>query len=161
LVGVSDVGAARAVSRIEIRPLALVPRPARDADASHVVEPVDGAVRGFMAYADDHTYPEKGVFWTRDTEQGRVVVATAGATTLRLVLHVGPTGGSVALNVGGRAMDLELQPNETRELSFPLAPGTRRIAVSARAARSFRPADVDPGSDDRRLLGCQVRPLLS
>ncbi len=55
-VGVSDVAAARAVNRVEIRPSALVPRPARDAEASHIVEPVDGTVRGFMAYADDHTY---------------------------------------------------------------------------------------------------------
>ncbi len=89
------------------------------------------------------------------------MVVTAGATALRLVLHVGPTGGRVALKVGGRALDVDLQPNETRELSFPLAPGTKRVPVSAKAARSFRPADVDPGSDDRRLLGCQVRPFLS
>jgi hypothetical protein len=160
-VGVSDVTAARAVSRVVIRPLTLVPQSARDANASHVVEPVGGEIPGYMAYADDHTYPENGVFWTRDTQQGSIVVVTAGASTLRLVLHVGPTGGPIAIEVGGQSSEVEMRPDETRELSFPLTPGTRRVAVSVKSARSFRPADVDPRSDDRRLLGCQVRPLLS
>ncbi|HEX7140336.1 MAG TPA: hypothetical protein VF219_20970, partial [Vicinamibacterales bacterium] len=160
-VGVGDATAARAVSRVIIRPLTLVPRSARDAEASHVVERVGGQIPGYMAYGDDHTYPENGVFWTRDTQKGRVMVVTRGATTLSLVLHVGPTGGRVAIEVGGSPSEVEMQPNETRELAFPLAPGTRRVAVSVKAAGSFRPADVDPRSDDRRLLGCQVRPLLS
>jgi hypothetical protein len=160
-VGVGDTAAARLVNRVVIGPLALVPRSSRDTEASHVVERVGGSIPGYMAYADDHSYPENGVFWTRDTEKGRVLVVTGGATTLGLVLHVGPTGGKVALDVGGNASDVEMQPNETRELRFPLVPGTKRVSVSVRAARSFRPSDADPHSDDRRLLGCQVRPILS
>jgi hypothetical protein len=34
------------------------------------------------------------------------------------------------------------------------------MVVSVRAARSFRPSEVDPKSDDHRKLGCQVRPVL-
>jgi hypothetical protein len=157
-VGVSDAAVARAVRRIDIVPASLLPRSALP---SHVVEPTGGAIPSFMAYVDDHTYPEGGVFWTRDTEQGTVVIATAGASTLGLILHVGPAGGPVAVDAGGKRIDVDLAPNETRELTVPLAPGTRKIALSVKASRWFRPAEVDPKSDDQRRLGCQVRPVLS
>jgi len=159
-VGVTDVATARAVSQVEIVPTELLPRSKRDREASRVVEPVGGEVRGFMAYTDDRTYPENGVFWTRATDEGGVTVVTGGASTLRLVLHVGPTGGRVTVTVAGHATDVDFGPDETRELSFPVS-GSRRVSVGVKAARAFRPADVDPRSDDRRLLGCQVRPLLS
>jgi hypothetical protein len=160
-VGVGDPSAARLVNRVVILPLALAPRSARAPEASHIVERVAGTVPGYMAYTDERSYRENGVFWTRDTEKGSVEVVTAGASTLRLVLHVGPSGGKVALEVGGHASDVDMQPNETRELAFPLAPGTKRVSVSVKAAHSFRPSEADPRSDDRRLLGCQVRPILS
>jgi hypothetical protein len=160
-VGVSDEATARAVRQIDIAPDVIVPKSLRDSHGSHVVEPVGGAVPGFMAYSDGSTYPENGVFWTRDTEKGTVVIATAGASTLRLVLHVGPTGGPVALDISGRTLNLDLKPDETRELTFPIPSGTKRLTVSVKAGQSFRPSDVDPRSDDQRRLGCQVRPLLS
>jgi hypothetical protein len=159
-VGVSDPAAARAVRRIDLAPVSLVPRSQREPLASHVVEPTGGSPASFMAYADDHTYPEGGVFWTRDTEEGSVLVATAGARTLRLVLHVGPPGGTVMLDAAGKRLDVDLEPQETREIDFEIPPGTAVFRVSVRAARSFRPSEVDPTSSDNRRLGCQVRPML-
>jgi hypothetical protein len=160
-VGLSDADAARAVARIDIAPTFLVPRSARDGAQSRVVEPLSGAIPSFIAYLDDHTYPEGGVFWTRNSEKGTVVVVTAGASKLGLVLHVGPNGGPVAVVAGGQQIDVDLAPDETRELTVPLPPGAKRIVVSVKAARAFRPAEVDPKSDDQRQLGCQVRPVLS
>jgi hypothetical protein len=66
-----------------------------------------------MAYLDDHTYPEGGVFWTRDTGKGTVVVATAGASKLGLILHVGPSGGPVAVVAGGQA-DRDIRESRSR-----------------------------------------------
>jgi hypothetical protein len=158
-VGLSDADAARAVSRVDIVPVSIVPRSARDAAPSHVVEPIGGSRPGYMAYMDDHAYPEGGVLWTKDTEQSSIVVMTAGGSSLGLILHVGPTGGPVTVDAAGQRFDLQLGPGETRELSLPVA-GRTRMLVSVRAARSFRPSEVDPKSDDHRKLGCQVRPLL-
>ena len=82
VVGASD---AAAVQRIEVAPIATVPRSARIADAAHLVEPTGGQVPGLIAYVDERTYPEGGVFWTSGTEKGTVVVTTGGASTLRPV----------------------------------------------------------------------------
>jgi hypothetical protein len=159
-VGVSDAAAARAVSQVEIVPSEVLPRSARALDGRNVVESIGGDIRGFIAYPNDRTYPENGVFWTRATEEGSVMVVTGGASTLRLVLHVGPTGGRVTVTVAGQITDVDFRPDETRELSFGVS-GQKLVPVAVKAARAFRPVDVDPRSDDRRLLGCQVRPLLS
>jgi hypothetical protein len=160
-VGVSDALAALSVRRVDIVPVALLPWTLRERRPSHVVEPTGGAIPSFMAYLDDRTYPEGGVFWTRDTREGAVVIATAGASSLNLILHVGPTGGPVSIEAGGRRLDVSLGPDETREVTVPLPVGVGKITVSVKASRAFRPAEVDPKSDDGRLLGCQVRPLLS
>jgi hypothetical protein len=147
-------------SLVEIAPVSIVPRSARTIPPARVVEPSGGAIAGFIAYLDESTYPEGGVFWTRGTEQGSIAVVTAGASTLRLILHVGPSGGPIVVDAAGRRTDLDLQPDETREIDLPIAAGTTRVTVSVRAARSFRPAEVDASSDDWRALGCQVRPRL-
>jgi hypothetical protein len=160
-VGVTDAATAQIVGRVDIVPMALLPWPLRQRLPSHVVEPTGGAIPSFMAYLDDRTYPEGGVFWTRDTEEGAVAIATAGASTLKLILHVGPSGGPVSVEAGGRRFDVPLGADETRAVAVPLPAGAGKVAVSVKASRSFRPADVDPKSDDRRRLGCQVRPLLS
>jgi hypothetical protein len=160
-VGLSNAAAAGAVRRIDIVPRSLVPRSARDAAPSVAVEPIGEATRSFLAYVDDHTYPEGGVFWTRGTEKGTVVVVTGSGTRLGLILHVGPTGGSVAIDAGGQRIDLDLQPNETREVPISLVPGAKKVLVSVKADRAFRPAEVDSKSGDRRQLGCQVRPVVS
>jgi hypothetical protein len=80
---------------------------------------------------------------------------------MRLVLHVGPTGGPVFVEADGQPMTVNLRPDETREVPMPIRPGARTVLLAVRASRAFRPSAVDPASDDRRSLGCQVRPILS
>lgn len=160
-VGVSDPAAASAVRRIDIRPLALEPRSQRAPLASHVVEPIGGSPASFMAYADDHTYPEGGVFWTRGTEEGAVVIATAGAPAIRLILHVGPQGGPVTVEAAGRRLKVDLGPDETRAIDVAVPEGAERLRIAVRALKSFHPSEVDSRSGDTRRLGCQVRPLLA
>ncbi|HEY7289016.1 MAG TPA: hypothetical protein VH583_04195 [Vicinamibacterales bacterium] len=159
-VGVSTSDAARAVRRIDIVPTRVMPRSERDPVTSHVVEPLGGSAGGYMAYLDDNAFPEEGVFWSRDTAQAGVMIATMGAASLKLVLHVGPSGGPVELDIDGHASTIDLGPDETREISTPIPPGTRRLSLKVRAQRSFRPSEADPKSSDQRRLGCQVRPLL-
>jgi hypothetical protein len=127
-VGLTDKAAAHAARRVEILPVALPPRSARARYASHIVEPVDGSARAYMAYVDDGTYPEHGVFWTRDTQQGSVVIVTGGATTLRLVLHVGPTGAQVALEADGHPLTVD------RRQSSVFSPSPKPHAVTGRYA---------------------------
>jgi len=159
-VGVSNETLARAVRRVDIAPLSLVPRSGRDTIGTHVVEPAGGDKAGFIGYLDDHAYPEGGVFWTRGTEQARIVVVTGGATSLKLVLHVGPGGGPVEIEVGPQRFTVEMTPNETHDLVIPVASTQPRVTLAIRSTHAFRPSEADQRSGDQRSLGCQVRPLL-
>jgi hypothetical protein len=156
-VGLSTEEVARAVRRVDIVPQYLVPRSERAAMVIHAMDPIADHPGAYIVYADANTYPEGGIFWTRDTHQGNVFVAPAGASALLLTLHLGPVAGPVSLHVGGRNLEVNLGRDETRQIGVPVPLGMRLVPVSVQAPGKFRPADVDPRSDDVRWLGCQVR----
>ena len=160
-VRLSDPASQSAVQRIEITASSLVGRSSRTVDGTVAVEPLgEGSVRGYLAYADDYSYPEHGVFWTQGTNRSTVVVVKDPGAQLRLVLHVGPSGGNVDVAVDRKLLSFEFKPNETRDVPIELAPGTRRTVLSIRTDRAFVPASKEKDSTDRRSLGCQVRPVL-
>jgi hypothetical protein len=156
-LGLSTEEVARAVRRVEIVPQFIVPRSERPAIDIHAIEPIVSHPGAYIVYADANTYPEGGIFWTRDTHEGNVFVAPAGAATLLLTLYQGPVAGPVSLHVGEQRLDVNLSRDETRRIEVPAPRGMTLVPVRVQAPGTFRPADVDPKSDDMRWLGCQVR----
>ena len=155
--GVSDPVLANAVQQVEIVAESVVPRSERPDVEVRALEPIAGRPAAFIVYADAETYPEGGVFWTRGTAAGKVLVATGGASTLVLTLHVGPTAGTVHVMVAGQDRSLALSRDETRVIELPLSPADRLVPVRVQAPGAFRPSDHEAGSTDQRSLGCQVR----
>ena len=97
----------------------------------------------YLAHADEHAYPENGIFWSRGTEETRVMIAAAGITRLTLTLSTGPMAGTVCLC---------LWPEENRHhacgriqvVSWDVAPTTQRlIPVTVQSSVMFRPAEMD------------------
>ena len=156
-LAVAGEALAASVQQVEIVPESIVPRRSRAAIDVHALEAIEGRPGAFIVYADADTFPENGVFWTQGTSAGKVLVAPAGASTLVLTLHVGPAGGAVRLTVDGQDRSVTLARDETRQLEIPLPPASRLVPVVVQAPGSFRPSDHEPGSTDRRWLGCQVR----
>jgi hypothetical protein len=156
-ISLSEASSAEAVQRVEIEPVAIVPRSQRLTDAVRAVEPIEGRPNAYILYVNAQTYPEGGVFWTRADNRGEVLVATAGASQIVLTLHVGPISGTVKLSVAGARQDLDMHPNETREIVVPAPPDRPLVSVSVQAPEWFQPVRVDPASGDTRELGCQVR----
>jgi hypothetical protein len=156
-VGLSDETLAKAVQRVEIVAESIVPRSARPEVAVHALEAIVDRPGAYIVYADDKTYPEDGVFWTRSTEAGTVFITSDGASTLVLTLHVGPVGGRVQITVADQDHSLDLTHDETRTIDIPLPPARQLVRVTVRASAHFRPLDHEPGSTDPRWLGCQVR----
>jgi hypothetical protein len=159
-VEASDPATRRAIARVEIVPTSIVLPGLRLPLDARAAGPVAGPPRSYALYTGGNTFPEDGSFWTRDTNEGVAVLVPGRASTLRLILHVGPPGGAVHIDVDGRRRDETFAPNETRELDLPIDPGAARVVLKARAARSFRPSEVDSRSTDNRELGVQVRPQL-
>jgi hypothetical protein len=152
----TDAASARAARRLEIRPLSLVPAGDRIAEDVRVVELLPTPPNAYLAYVDEGTYPENGVFWTRGTERGTVVLAPAGATTLVATLHVGPQPTPVTIWVDQVRSELAMTAEETRVVRLPLARAARAVTVAVQAGSSFRPSQVAATTDSRNL-GCQVR----
>jgi hypothetical protein len=156
-VQLTEVPTAQQAVRVELKPDALVAVSDRLHVDARAVETVPGRPGAYMEYLDEWTFPEGGVFWTRGTGKGEIVVAPAGAGELMLTLHVGPNSGTVKLRVGDTARDVPMGAEDTRVMTFQVPPGTPYLRVSAEAPSDFRPADVSPSSSDTRRLGCQIR----
>jgi hypothetical protein len=156
-VQLTEVSTAQQAVRVEIKPADLVPASERLHVDAHAVEMVPGRPNAYMEYIDEWTFPEGGVFWTRSTGTGKIVVAPAGAREIVLTLHVGPNAGSVRVTTGQTPMDLTMAAEETRTLAIPVPAGAKYVQIGTQAARDFRPADVNPSSSDTRHLGVQVR----
>jgi hypothetical protein len=156
-LAVSDEAIARAVQQVEIVADSIVPRSARPRVDAHAIEAIGDRAGAYIVYADDETYPEGGVFWTRSTRSGAVWIAPGGASTLVLTLHVGPIGGRVHLRVAGEDRSQDLMHDETRVLEIPLSRTHELLPITVGATQQFRPSDHPPGSSDTRWLGCQVR----
>ena len=152
--------AAAAVRRVEITPRFVEPAGERPPGRVQVVEGFDDRPRAYLAYMDTNTYPERGVFWTKGTGRGRLLLAPAGAATAVVTVHVGPKAGIVSLRVGAQTEELSLHPEETTTVRITLPPGGQVVPIEVGVTSSFRPAQVDPTSWDFRQLGCQVRVVL-
>ena len=154
----SEGSSARAVHEVQIVPISIVPRSRRVDVQPRAIEAINGRPGAYLVYANDESYPEGGVFWTRAANRGEVVVAPAGASQLVLTLHVGPIDqGVVSLTVAGRNLDAVMGPDETRQVVVDVPAGAELVPIAVQAPGFFRPASVDPKSTDTRALGAQVR----
>jgi hypothetical protein len=156
-VGLSDQTLAAAVSRIEIVPTVLVPQSAREPRPVRTMEALGDRPGAYLVYVDDHAYPEKGVFWTRATEPATVLVATGGASRILLTLYLGPETGDVKMSLAGKDGIARVEAGNTAEVHLAVPAGVGLVSMTIESPTSFRPADVNPASDDTRTLGCQVR----
>jgi hypothetical protein len=112
-VGVSDRSLAATVSRIEIVPMAIISRSAREPRSARTIEALGDRPGAYIAYVDAHAYPEGGVFWTRATELATVLVAPGGASRILLTLHVGPESGDVRISLSGKEMTVHVEADHT------------------------------------------------
>jgi hypothetical protein len=152
-----DAALAGAVRQVEILPRRVMPRRDRTRVDVVSIDPIDDWPGGYVVYADRHSYPEGGVFWTRGTEPSSIFVATAGASRLSLTLFLGPNGGPVRLSVAGVEQTVQVAPNEPMVVESTIPDGLQLVPVAIQAPTTFRPFEVDPDSSDVRSLGCQVR----
>jgi hypothetical protein len=143
----SDPAAAASAQQVDIVAESIVPGRLRPNVDVHAIEPIEGRPGALIVYADDETYPEGGVYWTRGT----------GASVLALTLHVGSVDGAVRVTVDGHEHSVTMSRDQTQRIELPLTPASHFVPVVVQAPGSFRPSDHEPGSTDRRWLGCQVR----
>jgi hypothetical protein len=138
------------VSAIELRPIAPAEPPDTalgDRIARHSAR--YGDVRVF--FVDDRTAPEEDGYWIWGAREGAIV-----STIRDVVLRNGAARNDVTVVTGSREQQVTLNPGEERPVAIPPAYLPRPQLTRIRTSAGFRPSDVDPHSQDHRLLGVYV-----
>jgi hypothetical protein len=156
-VAVSDQSLAASVVRTEIVPTVLVSRGDREARPIRRIEEVKGREGAYLVYLDENSYPEGGVFWTRGSERTEVFVAPGRYSRIRLSVHLGPRSGDVKIVAPGGERTLRVAGNAVAEVQMDVPSGRPTMLFAIQSSTTFRPSEVDPRSDDGRMLGAQVR----
>jgi hypothetical protein len=160
-VGATSVELANRVSGVAVVPRGLVPqRQRRDAGRVRAVKPVGERLGAYLFFMDLNTFVEPDINWVQGDHVSELLVSTAGADRMRVVIRNGGADNRIAVTVEDRTELFELAAWETRELALPVPPGDGLIPISIHPQGGFVPADVEPGSTDTRLLGCTVTVVL-
>jgi hypothetical protein len=104
---------------------------------------------------DRTAWMEAGGFWTRGESTTLLTMASKGEAQLPLRVHCGALRNTVRLSTIGWEADRTLAPGEHADIAVPSAPDTRTTLLRIDTAAGFVPASVEPGSRDRRFLGCR------
>lgn len=131
----------------------------------HVVSasarPTTRGVLGSARYGDlqvfvhgEDAWPERDGLWVRGRTTAELTVRSATLRPLTLDVRAGARPVEVVLALGSESRQLSLSAGETTTVSFPADDGARSLSVTT--SDGFVPADVEPGSRDRRLLGCWI-----
>ena len=149
---------ARAVTRVEIEPVSVVPRTSRTVIANirqaRVVADMPGR---YAMYLDDNVYMEPAGFWVRGGRSASMHVTPNGASQLRVLLRNGAEAGQVTLEVDGRREVLELDRGEAHEVRLSLTGKELTVLLRFEPVNGFRPSERNPESRDTRWLGSHVR----
>lgn len=152
-----DEGARRAVRRVIVEPLSLVPAGARltDVVARRAVR-YEGVSVFFL---DDRSFAEPEAFWVGGSRQSAFVVQPDGpGTSIDLHLRNAPVDNRVTLESGQWREEMTLAPGEERQVRVPLGPGQRAVIVTVTTTAGFRPSASVPDSRDERFLGVWIKP---
>ena len=147
----------KSVGLIRVHPVSVTPILDRIASSEVLAAASYGPV--IALFHDDVSYPELGGFWLRGKASSRVSIVSptgrlAGDVTLRM--RAGPIDNTVVIDGAGGEQRVALAANQVTEVRLSPAPldGTLRLTLTPE--RGWVPAERDPASRDRRLLGCWV-----
>ena len=73
-----------------------------------------------------------------------------------MVIRNGGAETRITASIAGRREARVLAVWETRDLVAPVLPGAGLLPISVAPKSGFVPAEIDPGSTDRRLMGCRI-----
>jgi hypothetical protein len=150
-----DAPAKRAVRNLTVRVVSVLARKDRlagDPEAERVARygPAVVFLLGGSAWV------EPAGTWVAGGRHAEFAISPDGATPIRLFVRNGATTNTVSLESGAWHRDLALAPGEEHLLDVPSAPNRSTTALRVESAQGFRPAEVDPHSQDQRVLGVWI-----
>jgi hypothetical protein len=103
---------------------------------------------------DGRAYVEPGGAWVGGATTAAFAIVGDGAAPLQLFVRNSPVQNTVVLEASHWRDTLTMAPREEKLLSVPFDVGRQGFVLRVSSASGARPSDVEPGNQDRRLLGC-------
>jgi len=149
--------ARRAIRRVVIEPLSVVPAGGRLTDLVARRAVNYGSTSVF--FLDDRSFAEPEGFWLGGSRESTFALqADRPQSSVAVLLRNAPVANSLTLESGQWREELTLAAGEERHVEIPLAAGQSAAVVRARTTSGFRPSAATPDSRDDRFLGIWVRP---
>jgi hypothetical protein len=113
--------------------------------------------RAHVFLVDGGAYMEPSGAWVPGRDDAMFVVEPEPepGSPIRLFVRNVPVDNHVTLVSGAWREEMSLSPREERVIDLPVT-GQPRVVLHVTSAAGARPVDVEPGSTDRRLLGCWI-----
>jgi hypothetical protein len=113
-------------------------------------------------FHDDTTAGEPAGYWThgRGTTQVTYAAAASAPAHIDAEVRCGPIANRVTLSVPGWIETFLVEPGGSHRISIPTFAqpdlNLRIAPLDIAVGDGFVPAEVDPASTDRRVLGCWI-----
>jgi hypothetical protein len=105
---------------------------------------------------DGRAYIETGGSWIAGGASAEFAVVRDQGARIQLFVRNAPIDNTVILEAGSWRESLSLKPREERLLDITIEPGRPGVVLRVKASTGARPADVEEGNQDKRLLGCWI-----
>jgi hypothetical protein len=144
----------RTIAALRVRPLRIVEAGRRLRTPTVRSAAAFGPAKAFFHDAD--AYAEREGFWVGGRTTVKLTILKSGDGDLSLAVHSGARPNVLTLSSHEWSQRVELVPGVTKTVLVPSPPGELLVPLSITASDGFVPADVDPRSKDRRLLGAWI-----
>ena len=105
---------------------------------------------------DGRAYVEASGSWIAGGEAAEFAIVPDPGVPVRLFVRNSAIDNTVMLESGRWHQDLVLKPGEERLLEVPIDATRPGVVLRVRSAKGTRPADTEPGNEDKRMLGCWI-----
>ncbi len=138
--------------QIRLTPQSLVDASARPSRRNVLASGRYGDVQVFVHGED--AWPEPDGMWVRGRATAEMTVVHPPGRPLTLDVRAGARAVDVTLELGSELRRATLGPGMSSVVEFPAGVEARSLRVTT--SDGFVPAETEPGSRDRRLLGCWI-----
>jgi hypothetical protein len=105
---------------------------------------------------DGQAYLEPGGSWIAGGAAAEFAIAHERGEPVQLFVRNYVVPNTVVLETDGWRQEVTLKPREERVFDVPIDPARAGVVLRVRSAAGVRPADIEPGNQDKRVLGCWI-----
>jgi len=105
---------------------------------------------------DGRAYVEPDGSWIVGGSEAEFAIVRDRGSPVQLLVRNFAVDNTVVLESDQWRQDVALKAREERLFDLPIGTSSAGVVLRVRSAKGARPADVEPGNQDKRMLGCWI-----